>query len=73
MAALLLSIAGATTFLSRIFQIELCRVNNVNVNTPCVVGRRRKRREIEVPYNHNDWSSAGLHGQIRRVLEGKHS
>ena len=73
LAAILGAVAGATIFLARTFQIELCRVNNVNVNTPCVVGRRRKRREIEVPHNHNDWSSAGLHGRIQRVLEGKHS
>ena len=72
LAALLLAVAGATTFLARTFQIELCRVNGANVNTPCVVGRRRKKREIELPYNVNNWSSAGLYGQARIVIEGKH-
>ena len=73
LAALLGAVAGATTFLARTFQIELCRVNGANVNTPCNVGRRRKKREIEVPYNVNDWSSAGLYGRARIVIEGKHS
>ena len=46
LAAILGAVAGATVFLARTFQIELCRVNNVNVNTPCVVGRRRKKRSF---------------------------
>ena len=73
MAALLGAVAGASTFLARTFQIELCRVNGANVNTPCNLGRRRKKREIEVPYNAFDWSSAELYGQARIVIEGKHS
>ena len=59
MAALLLSIAGATTFLSRIFQIELCRVNNVNVNTPCVVGRKKR-------------AFGYYEERLQLMLEGKH-
>ena len=71
LAAILGAIAGATVFLARTFQIELCRVNGANIRTPCVVGRRRRKREIEVPYNFNDWSSAGLYGRARIVIEGK--
>ena len=60
LAAILGAVAGATVFLARTFQIELCRVNNVNVNTPCVVGRRRKKR------------SSGLDNmQLLQILEGK--
>ena len=73
MAAILLAIAGAAMFLARTFQIELCRVDGADVATPCVVRRRRKKREIEVPYNVNDRSSAGLYGRIRIMLEGKHN
>ena len=46
MAALLGAVAGASTFLARTFQIELCRVNGANVNTPCNLGRRRKKRSL---------------------------
>ena len=42
MAAILLAIAGATVFLARLFQIELCRVNGANINTPCVTGRKKR-------------------------------
>ena len=41
-AAIILSIAGAAVFLSRVFQIELCNVNGNDVNTPC--NNRRKKR-----------------------------
>ena len=73
LAAILGAVAGATVFLARTFQIELCRVNNVNVNTPCVVGRRRKKRQIDVPYNAYEWSSTGIYRPVRIMLEGKHS
>ena len=57
LAALLGAVAGATIFLARTFQIEL-------------TGRRKKRfAESEVNY----WSSAGLYGRARIVIEGKHS
>ena len=41
-AAIVLSIAGAAVFLSRVFQIELCNVNGNNVNTPCNNGRKKR-------------------------------
>ena len=70
-AAILFAIAGAAVLLSRIFIIELCNINGADIRTPCVTGRRRRKREIEVPYNVNDWSSAGLYGRARIVIEGK--
>ena len=43
-AAILLSIAGAAVFLSRVFTIELCNVDGNDVNTPC--NNRRKKRAL---------------------------
>ena len=63
------AVAGATVFLARTFQIELCNLAGQGINN--CVGRRRRKREIEVPYNVNDWSSAGLYGRARIVMEGK--
>ena len=61
LVAILGAIAGATSFLARTFQIELCRVNGANVNTPCNLGRRRKKRAFG-------------HDEVRlwQMLEGKH-
>ena len=73
LAALLGAVAGATAFLARTFQIELCNLAGQNpAQNNCLTGRRRRRkREIEVPYNVTDWSSAGLYGRARIVIEGK--
>ena len=73
LAALLGAVAGATAFLARTFQIELCNLAGQNpAQNNCLTGRRRRRkREIEVPYNVTDWSSAGLYGRARIVMEGK--
>ena len=69
LAALLGAVAGATVFLARTFQIELCNLAGQGIDN--CVGRRRRKREIEAPYNVNDWSSAGLYGRARIVMEGK--
>ena len=74
LAAILGAVAGATFFLARTFQIELCNLagqNNLQPNTPCIVGRRRRKRDIVVPSNRSDWSSLGLYGRARIVIEGK--
>ena len=70
LVAILGAVAGAATFLARTFQIELCNLAGQGVNN--CVGRRRKKREIQVPYNVNDWGSAGFYRRIRRAIEGKH-
>ena len=71
LVALLGAVAGATTFLARTFQIELCNLAGQGVNNCVGRRRRRRKREIKVPYNVNDWSSAGLYGRARIVMEGK--
>ena len=58
-AAILLSIAGATTFLARSFQIELCNLAGQGVNN--CVGRRRKKRA----FGHDDV-------RLPPMIEGKH-
>ena len=60
MAAILLAIAGATVFLARLFQIELCSVNGADVNTPCVT--RRKKRAFGY-----------YEERLQLMLEGKHT
>ena len=67
LAAILGAIAGATVFLSRTFQIELCNVAGNNVNNPCITGRRRRKREIEAPF----WSTAGFYWRVQLAIEGK--
>ena len=57
--AILLSIAGASIFLARTFQIELCNVNGADVNTPCVTGRKKR-------------ALGYYEEQLQLVLEGKH-
>ena len=69
LAALLGAVAGATVFLARTFQIELCNLAGQGINN--CVGRRRRKREIEVPYNVSDWSSAGFYGRATIAIEGK--
>ena len=73
LVALLGAVAGATTFLARTFQIELCNLagRNPAVNNCAGGGRRRRKREIEVPYNFSDWSSAGFYGRATIAIEGK--
>ena len=58
-AAILLSVAGATTLLGRSFQIELCNLAGQGVNN--CVGRRRKKRA----FGHDDV-------RLPPMIEGKH-
>ena len=67
LAAILGAIAGAAVLLGRVFIVELCNVNGANVRNPCVTGRRRRKREIEVPF----WSSAGFYWRAQLAIEGK--
>ena len=63
LAAILFAIAGATLFLSRVFQVELCMVNGAAVTTfvaNCRAGRR-KRSRYDRPWRQ---------GQALRLLEG---
>ena len=68
--AILGAIAGATIFLARTFQIELCNLAGQGQNN--CVGRRRRKREIGVPYNVYDWSSGGFYRRAHIVIKGKH-
>ena len=70
LAALLGAVAGATVFLARTFQIELCNLAGQNPAVNNCVGGGRRKRGIRVPYNMYYWSSGGFYRRVRIAIEG---